>query len=508
MWRHPITNKLYQESTINLSVKNDTEYPVLLMQSGIDIRKKVEEYKRQSMFPSGQDYGKYNILVPPNEWKPYGLIDPEGDDTVEVQICTPLVGESSKKDGTIKVKLSKVGKPYSFKLSNNTHIKVQLKSTSNGKVISIETISADAASKLIQNDNKSFEDLRKNDFVLSVAVDNLGISIVAEKPTRRELFNLMLIKMSTELRLVRETLEENAGMLIKFSLEDMQMDNYSETAVYPVILRTNQAALNNNDGKGSKIPFIEFSLVTESPKDQSASIIRYVAFRMLELGVAVDSATILIYSSDLHSYFLNIDGSAAELGSNYNSQGNDQQMIAADFNSKLFRIISSNALYNIDKQYKSSQGQKLFMEKVVIHPMKAALNFYPSHYPRSRREIPPDLRWLTRLENITAVEDFQVRIKSFIAENAMESLPSLLERIGNKILRDLQHNLINIAGNLVGSLNLLGNPAGLYKNIGGGVQDFFYEVSGLSDLTSFVPLAESSLSSNSLIPFIASLTLG
>lgn len=58
----------------------------------------------------------------------------------------------------------------------------------------------------------------------------------------------------------------------------------------------------------------------------------------------------------------------------------------------------------------------------------------------------------------------------------MESVPSLMERIGNKILRDIQYNLVQIAGNLVGSLNLIGNPAGLYKNIGSGVQDFFYEV--------------------------------
>jgi hypothetical protein len=41
---------------------------------------------------------------------------------------------------------------------------------------------------------------------------------------------------------------------------------------------------------------------------------------------------------------------------------------------------------------------------------------------------------------------------------------------------DMQANLLGVAGNLIGSLSLLGKPAGLYKNIGGGVQDFFYEV--------------------------------
>ncbi|KAJ1434359.1 hypothetical protein B484DRAFT_290199 [Ochromonadaceae sp. CCMP2298] len=73
------------------------------------------------------------------------------------------------------------------------------------------------------------------------------------------------------------------------------------------------------------------------------------------------------------------------------------------------------------------------------------------------------------------MEDVQVRISSFIVRNAMESTASMRQRIVAKTVAELKSQVISLAGNFLGSLTFLGKPAGLYKNIGSGVQDFFYE---------------------------------
>jgi vacuolar protein sorting-associated protein 13A/C len=147
-----------------------------------------------------------------------------------------------------------------------------------------------------------------------------------------------------------------------------------------------------------------------------------------------------------------------------------------EFNAEIFEQLNSDSLHDIQRQYTLSQSPKMFIEQFTIHPMRLTLSFYPTRYPRSTRAIPPSMRWMRRIENVTAVEDFEVKINSYIAQNVMESLPRLMDSVGAKIAKDLQGNLIKIARNLIGSLSILGKPAGLYKNIGSGVQDFFYEV--------------------------------
>jgi hypothetical protein len=256
--------------------------------------------------------------------------------------------------------------------------------------------------------------------------------------------------------------------------------------VYPVVLvtdiqktsrnRTSSKEISDSSESSStsngvnEVSFIEFSLIREVPKDQNMAIMKYIAFRMLEARVSIDSATILLYMSDVHKDLLEgasqVDSSAV------------LTVVAATnrFNHNTQCLLSDMSIQDTTKQYNSSQGNKIVVESLIIHPMKATVSFSPSHYPRSTKEIPSMLRWMRQIENISTVEDFELKIKSFIASNAMESLDTLLTRIGSKIARDFQNNIISITGNLVGSLSVLGKPAGLYKNIGNGVEDFFYEV--------------------------------
>eukprot|EP00595_Chromulina_sp_UTEXLB2642_P002609 CAMPEP_0196768380 /NCGR_PEP_ID=MMETSP1095-20130614/42684_1 /TAXON_ID=96789 ORGANISM="Chromulina nebulosa, Strain UTEXLB2642" /NCGR_SAMPLE_ID=MMETSP1095 /ASSEMBLY_ACC=CAM_ASM_000446 /LENGTH=304 /DNA_ID=CAMNT_0042137889 /DNA_START=62 /DNA_END=979 /DNA_ORIENTATION=- len=83
--------------------------------------------------------------------------------------------------------------------------------------------------------------------------------------------------------------------------------------------------------------------------------------------------------------------------------------------------------------------------------------------------------WIGILRGIAGIEELVIKVTSFIVNNVMESVDALLSRLVYKITREMQNQVLEIAGRVVGSLNVLGKPVGLYKNIGNGVQDFFYE---------------------------------
>ena len=69
-----------------------------------------------------------------------------------------------------------------------------------------------------------------------------------------------------------------------------------------------------------------------------------------------------------------------------------------------------------------------------------------------------------------------VKISCFTLTDTMDSLATLGSRVLSKTLRDLQSHLVQIVGRVFGSLEFIGKPAGLYRNVGEGVKEFFYEV--------------------------------
>jgi hypothetical protein len=118
---------------------------------------------------------------------------------------------------------------------------------------------------------------------------------------------------------------------------------------------------------------------------------------------------------------------------------------------------------------------------LIIHPLKIYFSFTPTYCPRFEND--PIIRSNRKLRllvsahsKMPAIEDFEIRIGSFIINSAMESFKSMKNRVIKKTIREIKSNLILIAGNFLNSISFFGNPSNLVKHIGAGVQDFFYEV--------------------------------
>ena len=155
----------------------------------------------------------------------------------------------------------------------------------------------------------------------------------------------------------------------------------------------------------------------------------------------------------------------------------------ADFNARTLQAAAaaaSSALVAAGPAKETAQRHKVYFEQFVMHPIKLRLSFVPTPFPSSRDPKDDILmgkayRNIRLFKGLSYINELVIKMNSFIFANAMESVGSLGARVAGKVSEDLRQHLMQIAGRLVGSLGIIGKPAGVYKNIGSGVQDFFYE---------------------------------
>ena len=145
-----------------------------------------------------------------------------------------------------------------------------------------------------------------------------------------------------------------------------------------------------------------------------------------------------------------------------------------DHNEQLLAPQSRLQLVDTYQAHMSAQQPKIVFENFIFHPIKISLTFLHTDFPRHRRHssrASMSSAALHMLTSVVEVELMAIKLNSFIVSNAVESVGSLLARIEGKVLQDLKGQLAQMAG----SLTILGSPVGLARNIGTGVEAFFYE---------------------------------
>lgn len=439
------TGAWHTTAAANLLVRNDTSLRMAVRQAGLE----------------ACEADGYWAVLRAGETKAFGWADPDLGTVVDI------FKDAHRSKPLVSIDTAIVGQEAIFHADDQPWC-ARIKANSSGTVICLEPIEHHKQSNADRSRCVSFK----------ISLRALGLSLLAEHPTRHELISAHLLDMQATVCHLFPSANEIATTVVQFHVGNVQVDNYSETAVYPVLLHKSHHADKAAEKEGSEKRepvFIEFALTMEQPADQNTAIVKYVAFRILEMQLQLDSASVLIYLCDLHKDLVDVRA-------NMRSEEFSLLLEARDFNEAVAVPVRQSSLYDCDLQYKLSQGKKLFYEHILIHPMKLSVSFYPTHFPRSPADLPAGMKWIALLENISAVEEMDVKIKSFIVRNVMESQSTLANRIVTKVIRDMQSNLLGLAGNLIGSLSILGKPAGLYKNIGSGVQDFFYEpLSGLME---------------------------
>ena len=132
-------------------------------------------------------------------------------------------------------------------------------------------------------------------------------------------------------------------------------------------------------------------------------------------------------------------------------------------NLKLMSTAFRRQIIDIYETKSAALASKLYIEQLVIHPLKFLFTFTQTPFPR-KTESDEHISYavFNILTSLAAVDEMELKFNSFIVSAAMESLSSLNARIAAKLTQEFQLQI----GQVAGSLAVIGSPIGLARNIG------------------------------------------
>lgn len=246
--------------SVALSIRNEAELPVTIKQAGLT-------FDESSSRP-----GLFDIVVQPTEWKPFGWADPDAGENVLVTVGANLSLSDAKnqKKRIATISLLKAGEM--LRLPDNTgrsgpqgEVVLSVLAEKCGRVLRIsryltlygDARSASSSGSVSGNGSSSryaLEDIDVDDvdtatlpgtsqaatlggetlppycFALGFRLASFGISLVLDKPVRREFLSLYIDGLEGRAKF------KGKSKSFEFVVSDLQIDNYSETALYPVLL--------------------------------------------------------------------------------------------------------------------------------------------------------------------------------------------------------------------------------------------------------------------------------
>lgn len=469
----------FPECRSALSVCNNSEVPVTVRQADLE-----------NFHDLGKKDALFELCVWPGETLPFGWADPEASRKLLVSVGEHLRG-ANKRIAIIDT------------LQTEQHLRLPYMTTDGRRgmkqevILSILTNNAGKALMVSKGGQFSPEDKevaeafipsQKEDsaqptYGINVLLSSIGVSLVVEKPERRELLSLYVdwVEMFVKSRGTMNSFE--------FAVMDMQVDSYSETAIYPVLLHSEKRAqelVSGGSGKNSshggrsgkahggskvsgvdenEVPFLKVSVIQETPAAYgSNSIVRYFAARLLPVVVELDSATMKLIFTDFLDDLKVISRSQAY------AMSRPAEWLD-EFNRAVLYPEQRYQMVDVCRSKLQAQQSKIFFRSLTIHPVKITLTFVQTTFPRRLEKETLQSTVLNVAMSLVGVDDLPLKLNSFEVEGAMESLSSLIGMITAKTIQDLRSQLTQIAG----SLTMLGAPMGFARKLGGGMKAFFYE---------------------------------
>lgn len=500
------------ESQAAMSINNDTDVAITIRQAEIEFDHDL----------GGKEH-LYELTVPPGKHYPFGWTDPESGTSIHLAVGNSLQVPARR---IATINLLKYGHrlrlPYTTPGSSVLQeVIVHISTSDAGHVLHVtrpsksllhsfeQTITSNSLihEKGANDENQNsatyeevLEDLqleKASTFTLHLFLSSFGVSLVVEKPVRREFFSLYLdgCDFVYTMKGFRKSIE--------FSVMDLQLDNYSETTIYPVLLRSKKKQIRRSvtyateehstrhesgsfdsydsygvapssrklstDGseriaelEGEKA-FITLTVIQDTPLEEGKQpIFKYIAFRILSLAIDLDSGS-------LRLFFLDFFDDLKILSSDQALAMTKPQKWFYDFN---YQILSpTTPLVNVIQSKLLSQQSKIYIKHLIIHPIKITISFYQTTYQGREKLETLQSNFLNAFAALVGVEKMQLRLSSFEVEDAMESVNTLTERISAKTFQDLQLQAVQMAS----SLAVMGAPIGFARKVGSGVKAFFYE---------------------------------
>jgi SHR-binding domain of vacuolar-sorting associated protein 13 len=320
------------ETSTALSIRNDSDVSVTVKQADIDFEH------------MGIDRSLFETSVAPGQSVPFGWADPDCGSDILVTAGASAIGSKLR---LARLNFLKAGEQLRLPSSNSGRIGFQSEvvlsvlAEGGGRVLRVtrstelglnsrnlvsETVSAET--NTTYNDSEVVKS-----FGVSFCLASFGLSLVVEKPVRREFLSLYIDGLEGRVK------TKGAIRSFEFMIVDLQIDNYSETAVYPVLLHSKKKEVHKsvdllrndtddcesvNSSKSElgalisgEVPLLQMTLVEETQRESatSSSILKYVAIRYDYFIYLLVSC--ILYLICLFVFFLFLDSDSVSIQQHY-----------------------------------------------------------------------------------------------------------------------------------------------------------------------------------------------
>src|SRR5690554_7304965 len=228
------------------------------------------------------------FTVQPYDTVPFGWLDLSSH-VVEVVPGTTFSSASSNE--RVKVNFDKPGKILTM-ASVQGELHAVVLPIGSSKVLTVTTNIGDLKTSLTPE--QRLQKLKEKSTKLQLRLNSIGISIVAEKPMRREILSCSISGVSTEYIIA------SAETTAELKIQSLQVDNHiREARVFPAMLAV--APQKKTRENEPDQPLLHATVVQRIVKGTATPVFDYVAFRMLELLLQVDWGSIEIFFNDFLS---------------------------------------------------------------------------------------------------------------------------------------------------------------------------------------------------------------
>eukprot|EP00903_Cladosiphon_okamuranus_P017946 g16513.t1 len=294
---------------------------------------------------------------------------------------------------------------------------------------------------------------------LAVNMRGFGVSLIGPVSGRRQ--ELIYSQVSN----VRMKISRDRLSSVQASIGSLQVDSHLSDGIYPVLVSCKREEESSPpSGKGEEAqqetPFLQISIIKEVNQSTNTAHYDYVAFRMLEVDIMADRATLLnllVWYKPVQGYLLmwrqQLDSSAWVTKRTAEVLDRGAQDVPGGF-------------VDVGEVRRTARIQRKYFKTMRFHPIILRLSY--ARTPVSNALI--EEAGMAIVNKIPSMVKSHVDLASYLVEDAFGSVRDISKNVVSHYTIEASMQVLN----LVGSMRALGSPADLISNIGGGAKALVY----------------------------------
>lgn len=245
------------------------------------------------------------------------------------------------------------------------------------------------------------------------------------------------------------------------SIAGIQVDNYIRKAAHAVLLVHSQEGESGADA--DRRPFMRFRGIIKNGNKNSSFVVQLADLNVLPIKVMVDYRSV----AELQKYVAIIvdEFMLREVNLQFTEAAWIDRLVADSISDD----VPETAINASSRIIAETSLQRIHLERIIIHAFHVKVTYTSDTHTGTGTSAEAPFSWTDLLKNASSVENASFYWSNFFGVNVFSTFPALARNLQQHYSSETKKNFFN----LIGSLSVIGAPAELVNNVGGGVGKFF-----------------------------------